>query len=103
MSHREWLNDSKRNRIFFFSTFWPQGVNPYSQELMAGVLFSSRATAKFASLPGAMAVMEIEDEKPVNAKGERKSQLQSLLLSACKEITYRFLQISTILSLQHSV
>ena len=53
---------------------------------MAGIL--SRAVAKFTALPGAMAVREIENEKTVNAKDECKPQLQSLLLSSCKEITY---------------
>lgn len=51
-------------------------------------LFSSRAAAKFMALPGAMAVREIENEKPVNAKDEHKPQLQSVLLPSCMEITY---------------
>lgn len=74
--------------LFFFSTFWPQGVNPYSQEELMADLFSSRAAAKFMALPGAMAVREIENGKPVNAKDEHKPQLQSVLLPSCMEITY---------------
>jgi len=73
----------------------PQGVNPYSQEeLMAGVLLSSRAAAKFTALLGAMAVRETENEKAVNARDEHKPQLQRLLLSSCEEITYMLRSIT---------
>lgn len=83
---REWPDDSKCD--FFFSTFWPQGVNPRSQEeLIAGVIFPSRAVAKLTGLPGAMAVGEIKNERALNAREEHKPQLQSRLLSSCKEIT----------------
>lgn len=87
MPCRQWPDDSERD-YFFFSTFWPQGVNPYSQEeLMAGVVFSSRAVAKLMGLPGAMAVREIKNERAVNARDKHKPQLKSHLLSSCKEIT----------------
>lgn len=65
---------------------------------MAGILFSSRAEAKFMAPPGARAVREKENEEPVNAKDKHKTQLQNLL-SPCKEITWRcFVVLDTQLS-----